>query len=75
MFLSSLQKNKWKSEKDTTLKTDLETDAEWCLKKIKKKKKQNKPNKNRMKYGKEVFTVKLLTALKINRENSEKSVH
>lgn len=39
MFLSSLQKNKWKSEKDTTLKTDLETDAEWCLKKIKKKKK------------------------------------
>lgn len=49
MFLSSLQKNKWKSEKDTTLKTDLETDAEWCLKKIKKKKKQNKPNKNRMK--------------------------
>lgn len=29
MFLSSLQKNKWKSEKDTTvkMKTDLETDA------------------------------------------------
>lgn len=68
-------KSKWKSEKETVnVKTDLETDTKLCLEKRElKKKHQTKPN--RMKQGKEVFTVELLKPLKINMANSEKSIH
>lgn len=43
-------------------------------KKLIKKTQTQQTNPNRMKQGKEVFTVKLLKPLKINRENSEKLI-
>lgn len=51
MFLYLLQKNKWKSEDDTTweMKTGLETGAKQCLEKKKENLKQNKNNKTEWK--------------------------
>lgn len=71
MFLSSFQRSKWKSEKEIMLKmTDSHTDTKPCLEKreLKKNPKQIHNNNNkkpeRMKQGKEVFTVKLLKKIK-----------
>jgi len=69
MVLYLLQKNKWKSEDDTTweMKTGLETGAKQCLERerIENKTKQKQQQQNRMKEGRVVFAVELLKTKKL----------